>query len=128
MRWNWDGCAEGSGRVFAHRIQPRPTARRFRSMRDCGIGARRSANTAAGPVERMEQLAILARWFYSSWCDGELLLVDDWAKDPVPQAGQRGIENRARATAASSEHSFLATVLAARETPGAAPMQWRDMP
>jgi hypothetical protein len=30
----------------------------------------------------MEQLAIVARWFYSSWCDGEMLLVDDWAKMP----------------------------------------------
>jgi excinuclease UvrABC nuclease subunit len=33
-------------------------------------------------VERMEQLAVIARWFYSSWCDGELLLVDDWEKIP----------------------------------------------
>jgi excinuclease ABC subunit C len=39
------------------------------------------SNAAAG-VERMEQLATVARWFYSSWCDGELLLVDDWAKIP----------------------------------------------
>jgi len=31
---------------------------------------------------RMEQLAVLARWFYSSWCDGELLMVDDWTKIP----------------------------------------------
>ncbi len=31
---------------------------------------------------RMENLAVLARWFYSSWCDGELLMVDDWAKIP----------------------------------------------
>jgi excinuclease ABC subunit C len=36
----------------------------------------------AGGVERMEQLATVARWFYSSWCDGELLMVDDWAKIP----------------------------------------------
>jgi excinuclease ABC subunit C len=37
---------------------------------------------AAVGVERMEQLATVARWFYSSWCDGELLMVDDWAKIP----------------------------------------------
>ena len=37
---------------------------------------------AAAGVERMEQLATVARWFYSSWCDGELLLVDDWARIP----------------------------------------------
>ena len=36
----------------------------------------------AGPIERMEQLAIVARWFYSSWRDGEMLLVDDWSKIP----------------------------------------------
>jgi excinuclease ABC subunit C len=40
-----------------------------------------SCNAASG-VERMEHLAVVARWFYSSWCDGELLLVDDWAKIP----------------------------------------------
>jgi excinuclease ABC subunit C len=33
-------------------------------------------------IERMEQLATVARWFYSGWCDGELLMVDDWAKIP----------------------------------------------
>lgn len=33
-------------------------------------------------AERMEQLAILSRWFYSSWRDGEMLLVDDWSKLP----------------------------------------------
>jgi excinuclease ABC subunit C len=36
----------------------------------------------ADPTERMEQLAILSRWFYSSWRDGEMLLVDDWQKIP----------------------------------------------
>jgi len=25
---------------------------------------------------------VIARWVYSSWCDGELLMVDDWAKIP----------------------------------------------
>ena len=35
-----------------------------------------------GGKERMEQLAIVSRWFYSSWRDGELLMVDDWSKIP----------------------------------------------
>jgi excinuclease ABC subunit C len=35
-----------------------------------------------GATESIEQLAILSRWFYSSWRDGEMLLVDDWAKIP----------------------------------------------
>lgn len=34
------------------------------------------------PMERMEHLAVLSRWFYSSWCDGELLMVDEWEKIP----------------------------------------------
>ena len=34
------------------------------------------------PKERMEHLAVIARWRYSDWCDGELLMVDDWAKLP----------------------------------------------
>ena len=38
--------------------------------------------TRSEPLERMEQLAILSRWFYSTWRDGELLLVDDWEKIP----------------------------------------------
>jgi excinuclease ABC subunit C len=36
----------------------------------------------AEPQERMEQLAMLSRWFYSSWCDGEMLMVDAWDKIP----------------------------------------------
>lgn len=31
-------------------------------------------------IERMEHLAVLSRWFYSSWCDGELLVIEDWEK------------------------------------------------
>ena len=33
-------------------------------------------------VLRTEQMAVLARWFYSSWRDGELLLADAWEKLP----------------------------------------------
>jgi hypothetical protein len=36
----------------------------------------------AAPGNRMEHLAVIARWFYSSWRDGELLMVDDWARIP----------------------------------------------
>jgi excinuclease UvrABC nuclease subunit len=31
---------------------------------------------------RMEQIAIVSRWFYSSWRDGEMLIFDDWEKIP----------------------------------------------
>lgn len=37
---------------------------------------------AASGIERMEQIAVLARWAYSGWCDGEVLMVDDWSKIP----------------------------------------------
>ena len=36
----------------------------------------------SGVRERQERLAVLARWFYSGWCDGELFLFDDWARVP----------------------------------------------
>jgi excinuclease ABC subunit C len=52
----------------------------------------------AGGVERMEHLAVVARWFYSGWCDGELLLVDDWAKIPY-----RKLVNAVSRVAASSK-------------------------
>ena len=42
----------------------------------------RTAAHITQATERMEQLAVLSRWFYSSWCDGELLVVDDWDKIP----------------------------------------------
>ena len=103
-------------------------ARRSRSIRGCANWRWLPRRTPRTGVERMEQLAVLARWFYSSWCDGELLMVDDWAKIPYRKLVNAVSRIRARATAASSEHSFLATVLAASDTPGAAPIQCRDIP
>ena len=44
--------------------------------------AQSAPHQPASGIERMEQLAVIARWFYSSWCDGELLMVDDWSKIP----------------------------------------------
>ena len=35
------------------------------------------------PIARREHLAILARWFYSSWCDGELLVFEKFDDPPV---------------------------------------------
>ena len=37
---------------------------------------------SAPHAARVEQLAILSRWFYSSWRDGEMLIFDDWEKIP----------------------------------------------
>ncbi len=41
-----------------------------------------NAERSRPTLERTEHLAILSRWFYSSWCDGELLMADDWEKIP----------------------------------------------
>ena len=40
------------------------------------------ATSTASVTERMDHLAVLSRWFYSSWCDGEMLVVEDWEKMP----------------------------------------------
>jgi excinuclease ABC subunit C len=48
-------------------------------LRELATGVSEAATQG---TERMEHLAILARWSYSSWCDGEVILVDDWAKIP----------------------------------------------
>lgn len=34
------------------------------------------------PLARSEQLAVLSRWYYSSWRDGEMLVVETWDKIP----------------------------------------------
>ena len=55
--------------------RPEPLDARLREMAS-SIPARRRC----GAPEQMEDLAVLSRWFYSSWCDGELLVVDEWDK------------------------------------------------
>jgi excinuclease UvrABC nuclease subunit len=32
--------------------------------------------------ERQEYLALLSRWYYSTWCDGEWLPIEDWNEPP----------------------------------------------
>ena len=56
--------------------KPVPLDRRLREM----IEAQQWHESTAR--ERQERLAILARWFYSGWCDGELFLFDDWERAP----------------------------------------------
>ena len=34
------------------------------------------------PTERLEQLAVIARWRYSDWCDGEMFVYEDESKIP----------------------------------------------
>jgi excinuclease UvrABC nuclease subunit len=56
--------------------KPVPLDRRLREMIEL------QSWTIASAKERQERLAILARWFYSGWCDGELFLFDDWKNVP----------------------------------------------
>lgn len=39
-------------------------------------------STPVGAIERLERLAVLARWRYSDWCDGEMFLFEDDGKIP----------------------------------------------
>jgi hypothetical protein len=39
-------------------------------------------STPVGAIERLERLAVLARWRYSDWCDGEMFLFEDDSKIP----------------------------------------------
>jgi hypothetical protein len=56
--------------------KPVPLDRRLREMIEG------QSWTQAMARERQERLAILARWFYSGWCDGELFLFNDWNHVP----------------------------------------------
>jgi excinuclease UvrABC nuclease subunit len=60
--------------------KPVPLDRRLREM----IDAHAWPSTTAR--ERQERLAIVARWFYSGWCDGEMLVFDDWNHVPFRKA------------------------------------------
>jgi excinuclease ABC subunit C len=70
----WYGLYEVSFEIGEGK--PVPLDRRLREMIEGHAWER------YGWRERQERLAILARWFYSGWCDGELLLFDDWGRVP----------------------------------------------
>jgi excinuclease ABC subunit C len=73
--------------------KPVPLDRRLREMIEA-----QSWKPTTGR-ERQERLAILARWYYSGWCDGELFLFDDWTHAPfrkVVNAISRAARGEAR--------------------------------
>ena len=78
LGWLREGSWQGFSRIEFNNADGTSVSLDAR-LRELALNVPR--NAAVG-VERMEQLATVARWFYSSWCDGELLLVDDWAKIP----------------------------------------------
>jgi len=51
-------------------------------LREMTTAVDASTPLPVSPRDRMERLAVVARWFYSGWRDGELLLFDDWDKPP----------------------------------------------
>ena len=65
-----------------------------------------NAPRPVNPLDRMERLAVIARWFYSGWRDGELLIFDDWEKPPyrklvnaVSRVAQKTVAQKAPAQA-----------------------------
>jgi excinuclease ABC subunit C len=78
LGWLREGSWQGFSRIEFNMADGTSVSLDAR-LRELALGV--PANAAPG-VERMEQLATVSRWFYSSWCDGELLMVDDWAKIP----------------------------------------------
>lgn len=54
---------------------------RLRELGD-GIALGQPAKNRGSNLARLEQLAIVSRWFYSSWRDGEMLIFEDWEKIP----------------------------------------------
>jgi excinuclease ABC subunit C len=78
LGWLREGSWQGFSRIEFNMADGTSVSLDAR-LRELALGV--PGNAAPG-VERMEQLAIVSRWFYSSWCDGELLMVDDWAKMP----------------------------------------------
>jgi len=78
LGWLREGSWQGFSRLEFH---PADGASVSLDARVRELATAVPARAAAG-IERMEQLATVARWFYSGWCDGELLPVDDWEKIP----------------------------------------------
>jgi excinuclease UvrABC nuclease subunit len=78
LAWIRDGVWRGMTRFPLASTDGRPVSLDAR-LRD--IAAAISAESEE-PAIRTEQLALLARWYYSSWRDGELLLAEAWERLP----------------------------------------------
>lgn len=78
LGWLRGGCWQGFSRLEFAATEEKPVSLDAR-LRDLVQGT--AARVTSG-APRMEELAVLSRWYYSSWRDGELLIVDDWAKMP----------------------------------------------
>lgn len=72
------GHWQGMHRISFELVEGKPVSL-DRSLRELMAQA---VTVERPPRERQEYLAILARWFYSSWRDGEFLLLDDFNDPP----------------------------------------------
>ena len=78
LGWIRNGAWRGFTRLDLALRDGKPVSLDAR-LREAASGISADAVDAA---VRTEQMAVLARWFYSSWRDGELLLADAWEKLP----------------------------------------------
>ena len=78
LGWMRDGCWQGFSELDFAPADGTSVSLDAR-LRELAIKV--PENRTAG-TDRMEHLAVLARWLYSGWCDGELLMIDDWSKFP----------------------------------------------
>jgi hypothetical protein len=78
LGWMRDGCWQGFSELDFAPADGTSVSLDAR-LRELAINV--PENRTAG-IDRMEHLAVLARWLYSGWCDGELLMIDDWSKFP----------------------------------------------
>ena len=79
LGWLRDGNWQGFTRLEFGMVDARAVSLDSR-LRELAVAVK--DEPCGNPKDRMEHLAVLARWRYSTWCDGELLLVDDWSKMP----------------------------------------------
>jgi excinuclease ABC subunit C len=78
LGWLRNGVWQGFSRLEFHPADGRVASLDARLRELASVVEARPAEA----MIRMEQLAILSRWFYSSWRDGEMLMVEDWNKIP----------------------------------------------
>ena len=78
LAWIREGVWRGMTRFSLASTDGRPVSLDAR-LRDIAAGI---TGESEAPAIRTEQLALLARWYYSSWRDGELLLAEAWDKLP----------------------------------------------
>ena len=67
------GSWQGTRRIGFELVEGKPVSLDRKLRED----AMQAGGVERAPKEKQEYLAILSRWFYSSWRDGEFLLVDD---------------------------------------------------